>query len=108
MAGIKNKLKNKKIAIKKRQNNNINISGRKSNKLPEIYNLYKNKIKNEIKRNGYICGTIKELAECLKIPLNSLKISINSPEFKKDKIKQGKRAYYFISLAKPEIEKRKK
>jgi len=97
-------MKNKKTAIKKRQNN----IGRKRNRISEIYNFYKNKIKNEIKRNGYICGTIKELAECLKIPINSLKISINSPEFKKDKIKQGQRAYYFISLAKPEIEKSKR
>jgi hypothetical protein len=100
MAGMKNK----KQTIKKRQNNR---SYKKRKKITEIYNFYRNKIKNEIKRNGYICGTMKELAECLKIPLNSLKISINSPEFKKDKIKQGQRAYYFISLAKPEIEKSK-
>jgi DNA invertase Pin-like site-specific DNA recombinase len=72
----------------------------------EIYEIYEKKIESEISRNGYICGTLKELAELLRIPLSSFRRSINSQKFKKEKLKQNRQTYYFISFAK--LNRRKK
>jgi DNA invertase Pin-like site-specific DNA recombinase len=66
----------------------------------KIYEIYEKKIESEISRNGYICGTLKELAELLRIPLSSFRRSINSQKFKKEKLKQNRQTYYFISFAK--------
>jgi hypothetical protein len=72
----------------------------------KIYEIYEKKIESEISRNGYICGTLKELAELLRIPLSSFRRSINSQKFKKEKLKQNRQTYYFISFAK--LNRRKK
>lgn len=58
---------------------------------------YKEKIKREISRNGYIYGTIRELSECLKIPLSTLYKIMKSEEFKTEKIKNAKNHYYFLT-----------
>jgi hypothetical protein len=72
----------------------------------KIYEIYEKKIESEISRNGYICGTLKELAELLRIPLSSFRKSISSQKFKKEKLKQSRQTYYFISFAKPNREKK--
>jgi DNA invertase Pin-like site-specific DNA recombinase len=72
----------------------------------KIYEIYEKKIESEISRNGYICGTLKELAELLRIPLSSFRRSINSQKFKKEKLKQNRQTYYFISFTK--LNRRKK
>lgn len=58
---------------------------------------YKEKIRSEISRNGYIYGTIRELSECLRIPLSTLYKIMKSEEFKTEKIKNAKNRYYFLT-----------
>lgn len=65
---------------------------------------YKEKIKREISRNGYIYGTIRELSECLKIPLSTLYKIMKSEEFKTEKIKNAKNYYYFLTDQKSKSE----
>jgi hypothetical protein len=95
-------MKTGKAKIIKRKKNEMKRRKRKG----EIYEIYEKKIESEISRNGYICGTLKELAELLRIPLSSFRKSISSQKFKKEKLKQSRQTYYFISFAKPNREKK--
>jgi hypothetical protein len=95
-------MKTGKTKIIKRKEKEMKRRKRKG----KIYEIYEKKIESEISRNWYICGTLKELAELLRIPLSSFRRSINSQKFKKEKLKQNRQTYYFISFAK--LNRRKK